>query len=135
MGANLVSSASNDASKQFSSVENKNTSNSTDNLGNNINTKITQFGSAQMSQQPPSECPMHQSKPNAGIGECPMSASQQKESDINLDNMMPAPNQLPAPDQPFPLPTDRVVSTIPKAGGKDNETWVYPSQQMFWNAM
>lgn len=47
---------------------------------------------------------------------------------------MPPPNQRPAPDQPFPLPTDRVTSHIPKAG-TENETWVYPSQQMFWNAM
>ena len=48
---------------------------------------------------------------------------------------MPPPNQRPAPDQPFPLPTDRERSTIPKAGGKEGETWEYPSQQMFWNAM
>ena len=49
---------------------------------------------------------------------------------------MPAANQNPAPDQPFPLPTNRQVSSIPKVtpdGGK--EFWVYPSQQMFWNAM
>lgn len=47
---------------------------------------------------------------------------------------MPPPNQTPAPDQPFSLPTNREVSTIPKAGDK-TEFWVYPSQQMFWNAM
>lgn len=47
---------------------------------------------------------------------------------------MPPANQQPAPDQPFPLPTDRQVSTIPKATG-EGEFWVYPSQQMFWNAM
>ena len=47
---------------------------------------------------------------------------------------MPPPNQLPAPDQPFPLPVDRQKSTIPKAGS-NGEFWVYPSQQMFWNAM
>jgi len=46
---------------------------------------------------------------------------------------MPPPNQRPAPDQPFPLSTNREQSTIPKAG--TNETWVYPSEQMFWNAM
>ena len=46
---------------------------------------------------------------------------------------MPPPNQRPAPDQPFPLDTGRVVSSIPKAGTDEN--WVYPSQQMFWNAM
>jgi cytochrome c heme-lyase len=42
---------------------------------------------------------------------------------------MPPPNQLPAPDQPFPLPTERQLSSIPKAG-TENEFWVYPSQQV-----
>ena len=37
------------------------------------------------------------------------------------------------PDQPFPLPVDRQKSSIPKAGTE--ETWQYPSPQMFWNAM
>lgn len=46
---------------------------------------------------------------------------------------MPAPNQLPSPGQPFPLSTERIKSTIPKAGTE--EKWVYPSEQMFWNAM
>lgn len=44
---------------------------------------------------------------------------------------MPAPNQKPAPDQPFSLPTVRQVSSIPKVtedGSKD--FWVYPSQQV-----
>ena len=63
------------------------------------------------------------------------------------------PNQQPSPDQPFPLPTERsliigvgpvlvsphfnlfrrVKSSIPNPN--TGETWVYPSQQMFWNAM
>lgn len=47
---------------------------------------------------------------------------------------MPPANQNPAPDQPFALPTNREVSSIPKCTG-ENEFWVYPSQQMFWNAM
>jgi hypothetical protein len=46
---------------------------------------------------------------------------------------MPPPNQLPSPGQPFPLSTQRIQSTIPKAGTE--ERWVYPSEQMFWNAM
>lgn len=46
---------------------------------------------------------------------------------------MPPPNQRPAADQPFPLPTNRQVSSIPRAGKDEN--WVYPSEQMFWNAM
>jgi len=48
-------------------------------------------------------------------------------------NMMPPPNQQPSPNQPFPLPIIRQKSGIPKAG--TDEHWVYPSQQMFWNAM
>lgn len=71
----------------------------------------------------PSECPMHQ-EGNAQTG---------APDEIDPRNMMPPPNQRPAPDQPFPLPTDRVISNIPKAGTDEN--WVYPSQQMFWNAM
>jgi len=67
--------------------------------------------------------------------ECPASAANMPTQELDQRNMMPSPNQLPAPDQPFPLPTERVCSTIPKAGGKDGETWQYPSPQMFWNAM
>lgn len=47
---------------------------------------------------------------------------------------MPPPNQQPSPGQPFPLSTNRQVSGIPKAD-KEGENWVYPSEQMFWNAM
>ena len=54
-------------------------------------------------------------------------------SDVDPRNMMPPPNQRPSPDQPFDLPIERQKSSIPKAG--TNETWTYPSQQMFWNAM
>lgn len=82
----------------------------------------------------PSECPMHQEQAKVYPSECPMHQGQnRKESDIDPRNMMPPPNQRPAPDQPFPLPTDRITSSIPKAGTEEN--WVYPSQQMFWNAM
>ena len=47
--------------------------------------------------------------------------------------MMPPANQLPAADQPFPLPTERQKSSIPRAGTQDH--WQYPSQQMFYNAL
>ncbi|KAL1006688.1 hypothetical protein UPYG_G00075430 [Umbra pygmaea] len=101
---------------------------------------------------PPSECPMHKAtsaasdseqKPAAGpvhqdrayefVG-CPMKATDRPgQSDIDPTNMMPPPNQLPSPDQPFPLPLNREESTIPRAG--TDKKWVYPSEQMFWNAM
>lgn len=104
----------------------------------------------------PSECPMHQSnkeQPSEAFpSECPMSMSENakwpahqegvhygkeyagKFVGINPLNLEGYPNQKPSPDQPFELPTDRQVSSIPKAGS-ENENWVYPSPQMFWNAM
>ena len=48
---------------------------------------------------------------------------------------MPPLSQDPAPGQPYPLSTERERSSIPKAGGEKGETWTYPSQQMFFNAM
>ena len=86
-------------------------------------------------QAPASECPMRQSESSKVIpSECPMHASNQLNPDqINPDNLMPThPNQVPDPEQPFDLSKDRVVSTIPKM---DGQNWVYPSEQMFWNAM
>lgn len=92
---------------------------------------------------PPPECPMHNKDQAAAaavqkekpvlVSECPV---KHDDSDVNPLNMMPPMNQNPAPDQPFALPKDRQVSSIPKVteDGRQ-EFWVYPSQQMFWNAM
>ncbi|XP_076146317.1 holocytochrome c-type synthase [Alosa pseudoharengus] len=99
---------------------------------------------------PPSECPMHQpSAPAAAAApgpvhqerayefvECPMRAGAQglgPKGDIDPTNMMPPPNQVPAQDQPFSLDVTREESKIPRSGTEKN--WVYPSEQMFWNAM
>ena len=41
-------------------------------------------------------------------------------------------SQEPQTDQPFPLSKERQSSSIPKG---DGEVWVYPSEQMFFNAM
>uniref|UniRef100_A0A0V0GBM4 Holocytochrome c-type synthase n=1 Tax=Triatoma dimidiata TaxID=72491 RepID=A0A0V0GBM4_TRIDM len=75
----------------------------------------------------PPECPLH----IKNVRGC--SAS----DDVNPLNMMPPPNQQPSPGQPFPLPTKREMSSIPKAAPQfeGDNFWVYPSQQMFWNAM
>nr|AAH76303.1 Holocytochrome c synthetase a [Danio rerio]AAI65701.1 Hccsa protein [Danio rerio] len=99
----------------------------------------------------PPECPMHQASrdhtkkaPDVPAHqdrayefvECPMRAASGTKptlSDINPANMMPPPNQQPSADQPFPLSVVREESTIPRAGAEQN--WVYPSEQMFWNAM
>lgn len=91
---------------------------------------------------PPSECPMHQAPAGPAAGpthqdrayefvECPMKGA--SANDIDPANMMPPPNQTPAPDQPFILSLKREESTIPRHGAEKN--WVYPSEQMFWNAM
>lgn len=56
--------------------------------------------------------------------------------ELDRANLMPStPNQLPSPGQKQPLSTDRVKSTIPKAGDQPDETWTYPSPQMFYNAL
>lgn len=99
---------------------------------------------------PPPECPMHQkgglktapvtppSHPKmtattVTASECPV---KHDVTDVNPLNMMPPANQKPAPDQPFPLPTDRQTSSIPKVTEDGSaQFWQYPSQQMFWNAM
>ena len=53
---------------------------------------------------------------------------------IDPTNMMPSiPKQQPAPNQTAALPTERVTSSIPR--GADDSNWVYPSQQMFFNAL
>lgn len=70
----------------------------------------------------PPECPMHanhqpKKEETVLVSECPVQA------DINPLNMMPPANQQPAKDQPFSLPTERQLSTIPRAlpgpDGKD----------------
>lgn len=47
------------------------------------------------------------------------------------NNMPLAPNQQPCPGQRKLLSTNRIESNIPKGGTQ--ETWVYPSPQMFFN--
>ncbi|KAK6639780.1 hypothetical protein RUM43_008055 [Polyplax serrata] len=86
------------------------------------------MGNADKDVVHPLECPIRKKSSDKFISECPISAS----SDFNFSNMMESPNQQPAPDQPFPLSNKRQISSIPKT---DGSYWVYPSQQMFWNAM
>lgn len=103
----------------------------------NLDEQKVSFNQYDMSQAPPPECPMHKKEeakfvvtPKQSL-ECPV-----KNEDINPYNMMPPANQNPAPGQPFPLPKERQVSSIPKVteDGKP-DFWLYPSAQMFWNAM
>ena len=72
------------------------------------------------------ECPVRYKNPNV------YNVYSQK---LDPTNQMPtAANQLPAPNQQSALSKERVVSSIPK-GGTDSDTWLYPSPQMFWNAL
>ncbi|XP_063694799.1 holocytochrome c-type synthase-like [Bolinopsis microptera] len=82
-----------------------------------------------------SECPSAAGEPSPSIpSECPMHNTAATDPDkLMPDNMMPPPNQRAAHDQPFPLNTGRETSSIPRTGTDKN--WVYPSEQMFWNAM
>jgi len=92
-------------------------------------------------------CPMREENQKSSavagdgwVSECPAAVetgpapANVQQNDLDPLNMMPPPNQRPAPDQPFLLDTNRETSTIPKAG-ESGGFWVYPSQQMFWNAM
>mmetsp|Transcript_10770 Transcript_10770/g.16372 ORF Transcript_10770/g.16372 Transcript_10770/m.16372 type:complete len:372 (-) Transcript_10770:100-1215(-) len=90
-----------------------------------------------------SGCPM-EGKPSTSVEDgCPVRQGKYKNSNqynvysqvIDPRNQMPSQaNQQQAPSQQHPLSTDRVKSHIPK-GGTDDDTWAYPSPQMFWNAL
>ena len=62
---------------------------------------------------------------------------------IDPRNQMPAtPEQMPLKGQRVPLSTHREVSSIPKSepdapivGASAGDTWIYPSEQQFYNAM
>jgi len=75
----------------------------------------------------PSECPM-------SADYTPKGESSDTQASVAVDpaNMMPPANQQPSPGQPFSLDTSREVSSIPRGGTDHN--WVYPSEQMWWNA-
>lgn len=81
---------------------------------------------------PPPECPMHQKEEKpAPPPSCPM---HNKEDELNQRNMMPNLTQEQQTDQTVELPTERVISSIPK----DNsyaQKWEYPSPQQFYNAL
>nr|BAV82447.1 cytochrome c heme-lyase [Roombia sp. NY0200] len=79
-------------------------------------------------------CPVDHSKipstrSEAAGGGCPVDHSK-----MDPRNRLPVNlNQQPSTGQDRPLPTSRRESTIPKTGS--DGTWVYPSPQMFYNAM
>ncbi len=74
---------------------------------------------------PPGGCPVvHAARSDGCGGEA-----------LDPRNAMPSsPNNQPAAGQRKSLPTSRVTSTIP-SGTSGDPLWVYPSEQMFYNAM
>lgn len=91
-------------------------------------------------------CPVQHDKKSfiadAMGGGCPVVKSGKQETEVydvygqrvDPTNMMPYnPSQAPNDEQRYPLPQDRVQSTIPKGGTEG--TWLYPSEQMFYNAL
>ncbi|KAJ9063583.1 Cytochrome c1 heme lyase [Entomophthora muscae] len=71
----------------------------------------------------------------ASKGGCPIDHN----SSVKIDpsNYMPKGKEfnLPTSNQKVPLNQEREISSIPKAEGQSESHWVYPSQQMFFNAM
>ena len=78
-----------------------------------------------------SGCPVVHA-PAASSGGCPVD-HRSPTKPVNAEHVLP-PNQTPGMGQRAPLPTGRAVSSIPSAAGGD-PLWVYPSEQMFYNAM
>ncbi len=88
----------------------------------------------QQSVEIPSECPMSSkyNKNNNSTNSASYNVYGQK---IDPNNNMPlVPNQAPHSDQVKPLDTQRIESTIRK-GGTQSDKWIYPSEQMFFNAL
>ena len=92
---------------------------------------VKHSSTAQPKEMPSSKCPVKHSgkKQKYNVYSEP----------IDPTNQMPVnPNQFPHQAQKMPLNTGRVKSPIPKGGTEDddsNETWTYPSEQMFFNAL
>lgn len=78
-------------------------------------------------QQVASGCPVpHESRASAlNPQSCPSSKNQMP-TDLS---------QKPLPGQSAPLETSRTTSSIPMAEGVESRFWVYPSEQMFFDAM
>ena len=92
-------------------------------------------------------CPIKHENTSTGSSGCPIKSTGNSTPQYNVygqpidpsNNMPKYANQMPAPGQTKALSTDRVPSSIPKGGGNLDQdtksTWVYPSTQMFYNAL
>jgi cytochrome c heme-lyase len=83
-------------------------------------------------EKPSGGCPVVHKKAPEKPSACPVVHGSEQ---LDPTNMMPAPNQDAAPGQTAYLSKDRVESTIPRGAAHEGENWVYPSEQMFFNAL
>lgn len=79
-------------------------------------------------------CPMPKKVEEKKKTEFPPGCPMHKGDELNKLNMIPNLTQTPQQDQTIDLPTERVISSIPKAKGNDSK-WEYPSPQQFYNAL
>lgn len=120
-------------------------------MGNSSSTPVPP-SSAPVARSPPvnsnSEelCPVKQTNNLPSSSECPVKGNKSStekyknpnqynvySQKIDPKNNMPVnANQDMAPNQTVPLDTTRVKSNIPK-GGTDDDSWSYPSPQMYVN--
>ncbi|KAG0184238.1 holocytochrome c synthase [Apophysomyces sp. BC1034] len=82
-------------------------------------------------KEPPQGCPMH--VPQTPPPSCPMH-KEGPSDELNKLNMIPNLTDQRQDDQQIDLPTERVISSIPKAKD-DSAKWEYPSPQQFYNAL
>lgn len=84
----------------------------------------------------PAECPISHSPAPASTttrpAECPILHERPADT-LNPLNNIPNLSQSPSASQASNLPTDREVSSIPRAAG--GAKWEYPSPQQFYNAL
>jgi len=102
------------------------------------------FESSAICEGSESKCP-YKSPATPKKSECPYATNDTDSSnkvfnvyaqEIDPRNRVPYNvNQLPLEDQEKVLSAQRMKSSIPKSGGKDGETWTYPSPQIFYNAL
>ena len=87
---------------------------------------------------PSGACPVKHSNKAPDATGCPVKHQQYNvySQPIDPKNQMPAvANHLPSPFQTTDLLTERIQSNIPKGGADEGTMWMYPSPQMFYNAL
>ncbi|CCD26288.1 holocytochrome c synthase CYC3 NDAI_0H01140 [Naumovozyma dairenensis CBS 421] len=81
-----------------------------------------------------SACPVMRERKEEPVSACPV-MREKKQSDLNPLNNIPFNLSSERHDQQaIELPTERMISTIPR-GTKKKEYWEYPSPQQMYNAM